>query len=210
MENKHTRRGCTQVNGVGQALPDVTNCQVKPDLHKQQSGFTLIELLVVFLIIGILAAVAVPQYQKAVLKSRLVQMQIYMDALRKGAELFYLQNGYYTNNIEQIDIDITSFALEIKQSGITSNPIKGVFFEHEVECVAFEYAVACLSPDFYLLRKLEYADEIKRPQLVSWPKGLACRGYNTLADQVCKGLSSTQEEVPAYSTSEHKAYIIGN
>ncbi len=73
---------------------------------KNIQAFTLIELLVVVLIIGILAAVALPQYQQAVLKSRLSTTMSNVKTLAQSAELYYLANGEYPND-ETLDLDIS-------------------------------------------------------------------------------------------------------
>lgn len=77
-----------------------------------RSGFTLIELLVVVLIIGILSAVALPQYQKSVDRARLMEVLTAMDAVRKGVDLYYLENGLVaTSGSELLD----SLTIELPQ-----------------------------------------------------------------------------------------------
>ncbi len=71
-------------------------------------GFTLIELLVVVLIIGILAAVALPQYQKAVEKAKAEQALIFLNAVWKACETYYLEHGEWPSKFKNLDIEVAA------------------------------------------------------------------------------------------------------
>ena len=69
-------------------------------------AFTLIELLVVVLIIGILAAIAVPQYQKAVEKAKATQALVMLKTVIQAMDDYYLANGEYTTSFNNLAINI--------------------------------------------------------------------------------------------------------
>ena len=72
-------------------------------MKKNKKAFTLIELLVVVLIIGILAAVALPQYQKSVAKSRFTEAFVILKAMAQAAQLCELENSSCGNEEKSIE-----------------------------------------------------------------------------------------------------------
>ena len=71
-----------------------------------KSAFTLIELLVVVLIIGILASIALPQYQKAVEKSKATQALTLLKSVDTAYTAYYLANGTYPTQFDELAVEI--------------------------------------------------------------------------------------------------------
>lgn len=69
-------------------------------------GFTLMELLVVVLLIGILSAVAFPQYQLVMDKIRFRQYTPVMTGLLRAQQAYFASNGTYTMDVDALDWDI--------------------------------------------------------------------------------------------------------
>ncbi len=73
-----------------------------------KQGFTLIELLVVVLIIGILSAVALPQYTTAVERSRATEALTLMNAVQTALERYHAQHDAFptSNAFTKLDVEI--------------------------------------------------------------------------------------------------------
>ena len=75
-------------------------------IKQNKKAFTLIELLVVVLIIGILAAIALPKYQKAVWKSKNVQLKTVAASIGQAQEAYHLANGSWSGRFDMLDIGL--------------------------------------------------------------------------------------------------------
>ena len=84
-------------------------------------GFTLIELLVVVLIIGILAAVALPQYTKAVEKARTAEALTLMGDVMTAQRIFLLGNSACATDLRALDIEIPGISDATHASGTHFN-----------------------------------------------------------------------------------------
>lgn len=81
--------------------------KISQQAHRQ-GGFTLIELMIVVAIIGILAAIAIPQYQNYVARSQFSAALASVKNLQTQAELYIQENGTLTTDLTDLGLDATN------------------------------------------------------------------------------------------------------
>ena len=167
-------------------IPD----QVRNDISLFNTrAFTLIELLVVVLIIGILAAIALPQYQKAVEKARAAEAVTRISQLEKAIDLWKLTNPgeecacFFEgcdNKCSPLDIDFS--CIEESSGQCYTQDFQYIPDPHEV------YAYRLSDSHYYVMQV--YLDTKQR----------ICGYFDSIGQAVCDGLAANGgwESIPDY------------
>jgi type IV pilus assembly protein PilA len=117
-------------------------------MRTRRRGFTLIELLIVVVIIGVLAAIAIPKFQNTKGKANAAALRSDLRNLATAEEAYYYEHGSYSSSIAALNVNLTNgvvvtfgVANAAGWSAKVTHPLA-----YPIECAMFMGGVPALAP----------------------------------------------------------------
>jgi len=83
------------------------NLSKEKEGNMNRKGFTLVEVLIVVIIIGILAAIGIPQFADSIEKAKGGEARAGLGHIQTAEKIYYAENESYTDSLPQLDISLT-------------------------------------------------------------------------------------------------------
>ncbi len=109
-------------------------------LFRNQKGFTLVELMIVVVIVGILAAVAIPMYRGSVDRAKASEAVAALGSIRSAMRVYYGEHATYINASFTANAEVTNGDV----LDITEPDLLGRYFSKD--CYTFANATAGIAP----------------------------------------------------------------
>jgi len=111
-----------------------------------QKGFTLVELMIVIVIVGILAAVAVPIYQSNIKKAKMSECDAALGTIRTGLRVYFAANNAYPTAVAGTAVTAVT-GLDISASDLAGKYF--VATDYTLTSDATTYTIACSKDEIF-------------------------------------------------------------
>lgn len=138
-----------------------------------KNGFTMLELLVTVLLIGILAAMAMPQYVKVVEKQKGTEAVNLLAVIGKAQERYFAVNEKYTTDFADLDSDLVDFSSKTAAKGSSYNTKYFVFLLDGTDDNVSKVKATRRGNESYILERNYTTGEV------------CCRNDNTADADIC-------------------------